>query len=514
MNKTSFVKAFLSILICITLLPIVDVSAQTAVTKQAPKYGGVLVINGQEAFSLGFPPAMTGTTDGQQSSVCLETLFRFDEKGELVPLLATGWKADPKARTITITLRKGVKFHDGTDFNGKVCKWNLDKFKEGKRPELKNVAAVDVVDDYTVRLELSKFDNVILSQLAMDPGRMISQAAFEKNGQAWCEKNPVGTGPWQFVNWQREVVIKFKRYDSYWGGKPYLDGVEWRKMGDPVADLMAYKSGVIHVMAAPEPKDAKALEKEGLCNIAVTPEGQVTALAPNSKDPKSPFTDIRVRQALAYAIDPKAVADAFGYGYWKVLNQWAPPGSFAYNPSVVGYPYNPKKAKELLAAAGYPNGFKTTIHFYNLQPINMDEMVVFQRQLKEVGIDASLDGVQRPRFSEMASLGKGWDGLVRTQGYSKPDVLAYLAQIAGGIEFSEINRPQEFLDLYGRATTTSDMPTKKKLSQDLMALAADKYCMVAYMYMQPMPIVKTKKLHDDLFGVVPNRYLSPKAWLD
>ena len=180
---------------------------------------------------------------------------------------------------------------------------------------------------------------------------------------------------------------------------------------------------------------------------------------------------------------------------------------------MTGYPHNPKKAKELLAAAGYPNGFKTTMNFYQLQPIYVDEMVVYQRQLKEVGIDATLNGVQRPRFSEMASLGKGWDGIVRIQGYSKPDVLAYLAQIAAGIEFSEINRPQEFLDLYAKASAAPDQVTKRKLTQELMAMATDKYCLVSYLYMQPMPLMKTKRLHDDLFGVVPNRYLSPKAWL-
>lgn len=478
----------------------------------APRYGGVLIIGGQEAISLGYPPAMTGTTDGQQASVCVESLFRFDEKADLIPLLATGWKADAKAKTITLTLRKGVKFHDGTDFNAKACKWNLDKFKESKRPEFRNIESVDVVDDYTVRLDLVRFDNVILSHLATDPGRMISPAAFEKNGQAWAEKNPVGTGPFQFASWQRDVAIKFKRFDGYWDGKPYLDGIEFRKVTDLVASIMVFKSGGMHVISAGA-KDTKALEKEGLYNIVVPPEGQVTAFAPNSKDPKSPFADIRVRQAFSYALDPAAVTDAFGYGYWKVMNQWASPGSSAYNPAVVGYPYNPKRAKELLAAAGYPNGFKTTLHFYNLSAGYIDEMTVFQRQLKDVGIEAVLDPLQRPKYSEMASQGKGWAGVVRTQGASKPDTLAFLAQIAGGTEFSEINRPQEFVDLYARATSAPDFATKKKLGQELMAMAADKHCLVTYLFLQPTPFTKSKKLHDDMYGVLPNRYISPKAWL-
>jgi|WetSurMetagenome_2_1015567.scaffolds.fasta_scaffold150395_1 peptide/nickel transport system substrate-binding protein len=485
-----------------------------AAAEAKPRYGGILKMHGYEPYSLGYPPTMTAQTDGQQASVCIEALFRFDEKGNTIPLLATGWKADVKSKTITLALRKGVKFHDGSNFDAKLCKWNIDKFREGKRTELSHVDSVDVIDDYTVRLNLSVFDNVVISHLAHDAGRMISQAAYDKNGQAWCEKNPVGTGPFQFVSWQKDVGIKWKRFDGYWDGKPYLDGVEMLRSTDPVADLMMFKSGEKH-MTVLEPKDAATLEKEGNFNIVVPPEGQVASLGGNSKDPKSPFADIRVRQAISYAIDTKALSNAFGYGYYKATNQWAGPTSWAYDPGVKGYPYNPSKAKQLLAAAGYANGFKTAMHFYNLSPVIMDEMTVVQRQLKDVGIDAALDGVQRPRFAEMASLGKGWDGMIRMQAFSRPDALAQIMGFAskGANEFSEVVRPPEILELYDKASSAPDMATKRKLTHELMAMWTDKYCLSTFLTFEPNPIGKSKKLHDDLFGVVPNRYLSPKAWL-
>ena len=174
-------------MLCISLS---HAATTTSTPQLKPRYGGTLKMLGYEPYSLGYPATMTANTDGQQASVCLETLFRFDEKGELVPLLATGWKADPKAKTITVTLRKGVKFHDGSDFNAKVCKWNLDKFKEGKRPELTRVESVDVVDDYTVRLNLSEFDNVIPSHFAHDAGRMISQAAYREKRPGLVREKP------------------------------------------------------------------------------------------------------------------------------------------------------------------------------------------------------------------------------------------------------------------------------------------------------------------------------------
>ena len=119
---------------------------------QSPRYGGILKRNVQEPHSLGYPANMTGQTDGQGASVALETFFRFDQEGNLVPLLATDYKTDPAAKTITIKLREGVKFHDGSDFNSEVAKWNLDTYRKAKRrrPELKKVESIDIIDSHTI----------------------------------------------------------------------------------------------------------------------------------------------------------------------------------------------------------------------------------------------------------------------------------------------------------------------------------------------------------------------------
>jgi ABC-type transport system substrate-binding protein len=309
-------------------------------------------------------------------------------------------------------------------------------------------------------------------------------------------------------------MIKWKRFDDYWDGKPYLDGIEMIKNIDPVAGLMALKLGERHLLAA-EPKDAKALEDDGRFTVILPPEGLMAALAGNSKDPKSPFADIRVRQAVSYAIDMAAMAKAFGYGYYKPMNQWARPGTWAYNPSVKGYPYDPAKAKQLLAAAGYPNGFKATLHYFALLPMYTDEMTAIQQYLRQVGIEASLEGAQRPRYAEMASLGKGWDGMIRITSYWKPDALVQVSgwMSQGGNEFSEVMRPPELLEFYERATQAADSTSKKNLTQELMAMWSDKYSLATFLPLQALTIVKSKKFHDDLFGVVPNQYHSPKAWL-
>ena len=117
---------------------------------------------------------------------------------------------------------------------------------------------------------------------------MISHAAFEKNGQAWCEKNPVGTGPFQFVSWQKDVAIKFKRFDGYWGGKPYLDGVEMAKVPDPVANLMMFKTGGKHIILL-EPKMQRTSKRKGSATSLFPLKGRSPPSPATAKTPSHPL---------------------------------------------------------------------------------------------------------------------------------------------------------------------------------------------------------------------------------
>jgi peptide/nickel transport system substrate-binding protein len=463
-----------------------------------------------------WPPEMTGQTDGQASGVALEPLFRLDKQSNLVPLLALDWKADATAKTITISLRKGVKFQDGSAFNADVCKWNLDQYRAGNRVELKKVTSVDVIDDYTIRLNLASFDNTIVTALstASDAGRMISKQSFDANGgKAWASKNPVGTGPFQLVSWNKTVSLSWKRFDDYWDGKPYLDGIQMKLYADQTVALMDLKAGNIHILGVPDPRNAQALQASGSFNVVTPPEGQVPAIAGYAKDPASPFAKVEVRQALSYALDTKTMTENFGLGYWESQNQWALPGSSGYNPNIVGYPYNPQKAKDLLAKAGYPSGFNTTLSFWALSPTYQDESIAMQDYWKAVGINVTLNPVQRPAFADMASGGKGWIGLVREQGFSSPDPLIKFAGTAAGFEFNGVALPQEFIDTYNQAIAAPDTKTKQQLTWQLMSLSTDKYCMATYLYVQHYVTAKSKKLNDDLYQVVPYAYFSSKAWL-
>jgi ABC-type transport system substrate-binding protein len=433
-----------------------------------------------------------------------------NQEGEISPQLATGYVDDPAAKTITITLRKGVKFHDGTDFNAAICKWNLDQYRSGTKPELKAVSSVDVIDDYTIRLNLSVYQNTLLNRLAFAPGQMISKATYDANGKDWCEKNPVGAGAFKFVSWEKSVIIKFTRNDQYWGGKPYLDGVNVVFCADATGALMDMKAGNLD-MGSSDARSVNDLVASGKFYVINRLTGQTPALTTDATTDGSPFKDVQVRRALSYALDTKTMADSFGYGFFTVTNQWAIPGTTFYNPNVVGYPYNPQKAKELLTAAGYPNGLKTTFHYNAYRPTNTDWAAAIQSYLKAVGIELTLDPMQSGAYNDLAALGKGFTGILHVMGSPQVDPLLTYANVATSVEFNGMLKPQEFKDTYNKAVAVADQKTKKQLVWDLLAMATDKYCMQNFFWVETTQLSTNINLKD-VSVLAYNRIDPSKAW--
>ncbi|MCR4393342.1 MAG: ABC transporter substrate-binding protein, partial [Dehalococcoidales bacterium] len=330
------------------------------------KRGGLLKIiyTGGSVTNIGNPGLLVTPSDSIYNSPAVEMLIAPDDKGNLNPLLATSWdiNSNQTPPNIVFHLRKGVKFHDGTDFNAEAVKFNLDLARTGERStNLSSITSVEVIDDYTVRVNLTAFDYTILTNLASSSvGWIVSPTAIQTHDKEWTTTHPVGTGPFRFVSYNRDVSVKYERFDGYWqAGKPYLDGVEFEIVADQMTGLLAFKSGEGQVLPVVQAKDADSLKQEGF-TVIIAP-ASVVDLVPSSADPKSPLSDLRVRRAIDYAIDKKAIASSLGYGYYEPANQPFVSSVWAYNPEVVGYPYNPAKAKELLKEAGYPNGFKIPI---------------------------------------------------------------------------------------------------------------------------------------------------------
>lgn len=504
MKKMSVPMAI--IMICTLFL-----TGQSASAAATPKSGGVIkVAYVANVRSLGFPASQVGR-DTRFSSFAIESLFAIDSQGKIMPKLATSYEMDAAAKTIILHLRKGVKFHDGSDFNAEIVKWNIELFNSGRSKDLKAIASIDIIDNYTLRLNLSIFDNSLITLMSDYPGgKMISKKSFK--GREWNEKNPVGTGPYQFVSWKKDVGITYKRFDGYWGGKVYPDGVELIHYSDGNVANMDLKAGNVHCREI-SARDYKELKNSDQVYLLHGVEGQPPAIAGSVRDPKSPFRDIRVRRAMAYAIDRETLAKTLGLGTYRVHNQWANPGMWSYNTDVKGYPYNPEKSKQLLAEAGYPKGFNTTFKFLYYAPHTKVQAVAIQHYLKAVGINAELEPMKPPSFNEVGMLGKGYDGILMIMGKCRVDPVVTYARIARGVEFNGMLKPQEFLDTYREAMQAPDQETKKDLVWKMHYLANDKYAMAAHLWVTSGYVAIAKNLK----GVSVNAegaLVLDKAWFD
>jgi peptide/nickel transport system substrate-binding protein len=478
-----------------------------AAAAPTPQYGGILkIITPKTVSTFGYPPVM-GPDGESYSYPCVEHLSYFDMSGEFTPKLATDWEITPGGKSIKLHLRKGVKFHDGTDFNADTVKYNLELIRKS-RGELKDVTSIEIIDPYTIQLSLSNYNNLLVMYLSSMAGIQISPTALDKNGLEWAKVNPVGTGPYKFKEFQRDVFIKYERFNDYWGGKPYLDGMEYYFKSDVTTAKMAFLAGEGQVLAPTTPKDAIDLKSQGY-NIVLSLSAQ-NELFPSSNNPNSPFADKRVREALEYAIDKNAIVKGPGYGFWQANYQMTPPNVVGYNPDLKPRNYDPEKAKQLLKEAGYPNGFQTTL--FARAPAD-DAIVPIITYLKNVGIDAKLDVANMTRITSIKM--EGWEGLLFLGVGIDPNVLHRIEGELGVRQKAYVStlRPPEFQSTLDAAMASTDLESRKTLTQKLSKLIYDNV-MIVPIYQNAEISAQNKYIKDcnlDTDHYV--HWVPAKAWL-
>jgi peptide/nickel transport system substrate-binding protein len=387
----------------------IDQTSTTATV--TPQRGGILTITPQVSPGgpIGWPPENLGEMANLQQ-FALEGMLKSYFDGHKEPFLATSWDIDTTAKTITFHLRKGVKFHDGTDFNAQAVKFNWDAQIEAKSSIAQYWESIDVIDDYTVRVNLIEYFNTMLD--SFQSAFIVSPTAYEKNGIEWMRNNMVGTGPFKLIDYKRDISAEFVRNPDYWmEGKPYLDGIKVVWISDPLTAAAALRSGSTDAWQIDTGSVAAGFEgSEFKTNARLT--GMICMIF-DSANADSPFYDKRVRQAVDYAIDKEALVKAKGYGYWKAAYQLPPEGTMAYNPDYQGRHYDPDKAKQLLTEAGYPNGFKWRLV---VSPLGTDKDVAagIQNYLKKVGIDISIEYPVYAKYLEYRQVST-WSGAILMQ---------------------------------------------------------------------------------------------------
>jgi peptide/nickel transport system substrate-binding protein len=359
---------------------------------QTPEYGGILrIIDMAEGANPIGVPWENFTIDTKLMTPVIETLYDEDFSGKIHPHLATSYKVDLKNKTLTFTLGKGVKFHDGTDFDAEAVRWCWQQAIDAKVAP--GWDSVEAVDQYTVRVHFKTFQNDFLNRAGTRAFGIISPSAFKKNGIEWARWNPVGTGPFKFVKFQRGAVLQYRKYDGYWmKGRPYLDGIDFLFIRDPLTQQAAVRSKdpdqKVSVLAVTSAEQAFMMQNQGF-KVVSTPIGPIS-LIPDSVNADSPLSKQKVREAISYAINREGIVKARGFGIWKPAYQIQPDNMATYIPNLQGTQYNPQKARQLLAEAGYPSGFKTKIIVMPAM-VDRDAMVAVQRNLSDVGIQAEME---------------------------------------------------------------------------------------------------------------------------
>jgi peptide/nickel transport system substrate-binding protein len=377
-----------------TTHPTSTTPSTSTTTPASSKYGGTLRVIETSA-----PGAPLGTEwEGNSPPVyntqqwAEERLMKEKLDGTMQPELATSWDitATGDDPNVVLHLRQGVKFSDGTDWNAQALAWNLQMFQDGHMfgSTTNYWKSWEVIDNYTLKLHFTQYLNTLTR--AWENYFMVSPTAYETNGVEWMRTHMVGTGPFTQTNFTRDVSTTLIKNQNYWqAGRPYLDGVQLLYVADQLTRDALMLSGGGDMLNISSPQELSQFPSSNF--TIISRPSSPTMLAPDSKNPDSPWSNLKVREAVDYAIDKVGMAKALGFGYGAPAYQLATSSSAAFDPALESQyrVYDVAKAKQLLADAGYPNGFKTTII---KQPgvVTNDTAVYVQAAMAAIGIQATI----------------------------------------------------------------------------------------------------------------------------
>lgn len=354
------------------------------------------VVIALDANIIGLDPAdLNDNLSMTASRTMLQGLYGFDKDMKMIPVLAESTDASADAMSYVVHLRHGVSFHDGAPFNATAVKTSFERAMDPanglKRRALYDpIAKVEATNEFTVTITLKYPFGAFINNLAHQAFAISSPKAIAEFGKE-LGRHPSGTGPYKFVSWQTDT-LKVAKNTAYWKpGLPKIDNLTIRSMpenGTRLASLQAGESQYIYPMP---PELVRVVEKDPKVDIVASKSIYARYVALNTT--RKPFDDVRVRQALNYAVDKAAFSKVVFSGYAGQLTSVLPENLSGYSKQPASYPYDPAKAKALLAEAGYPNGFETVLWGGNTT-IAQRGMQFLQQQFAAVGVKASVEPLE------------------------------------------------------------------------------------------------------------------------
>ncbi|MDF2973948.1 MAG: peptide transporter substrate-binding protein [Microvirga sp.] len=400
----------------------------------------------------------------------------------------------------TFNLRKGVKWHSNKNFKPtrdmnaddivfmierqwkednaffKVTSPNHSYFNDMGMPKL--LKSVEKVDDYTVRFTLNQPEAPFLANMAMMwssvQSKEYADAMMKAGTPEKIDQDPIGTGPFSLVNYQKDAVIRYKAFPEYWGGKAKIDDLVFSITPDASVRWAKLQKGECHVMPYPNPADLEAMKKDP--NVQILEQAGLNIGYLAYQTTKKPFDDVRVRKAFNMAMNKKAIVDAVFLGSGVPAKNPIPPSMWSYNDSIKDDEYNPEAAKKLLAEAGYPNGLETDLWAMPVQrPYNPNARRIaelMQADLAKIGVKAEIKSFEWGEYRKRAQAGEhqmaqlGWTG-----DNGDPDNFLHTllgcasAQSASGSNIAKFcHKP--FDDLVTKAKVTTNQAERTKLYEE------------------------------------------------
>ncbi|MEP7454831.1 ABC transporter substrate-binding protein [Phyllobacterium sp. SB3] len=393
-----------------------------------------------------------------------EGLTRIGPKGDVLPALSESWILSDDGKVYTFKLHKDVKFHDGTGFDAEDVKFSLDRARGDKSTNAQKglfaaIDTVETVDSLTVKVTLKQPSGDFLYNMAWGDAVIVAPESADTN-----KDKPIGTGPFKLENWEKGSQIVIAKNPDYWGTPAKLEKATFRIIPDPAAATAALLAGDVQAFPVfPSYETIAQFQTDPRFKVVIgTTEGE-TVLGMNNKKP--PFDNVNVRQAIAHAIDRKTVIDGAMFGFGAPIGSFFPPHHPAYFDLTAETTYDPELAKKLLAEAGHPNGFKTTL---KLPPPTYARRggEIIAAELREIGIDAEIIPVEWAQWLDQVFKNKDYDMTIVS--HTEPNDLNIFARDDYYFNYDSAT----FKELIKQIEATSDGPKRTELYQQAQKLLA------------------------------------------
>ena len=429
--------------------------------------------------------AAAGAIDSVLYSNVFEGLTRFMSNGSVVAGLAESWEISDDGTTYTFKLRDGVTFHDGTTMDAEDVKFTLDRARaedsaNAQKALFAGISEVTVVDPATVEVKLSAPDGNFLFNMAWGDAVIVAPESIEN-----IKQTPIGTGPFKFDTWVQGDRIEISRNAAYWGDAPALEAATFKFISDPTAAFAAMMAQDIDAFAGfPAPENLPQFEADPRFQVLVGSTEGETILSTNNKMP--PLDDVRVREAIAHAIDRQAIIDGAMFGLGTPIGTHFAPHNPDYVDLTAKSNFDPEKAKALLAEAGFADGFTTTL---KLPPPSYARRggEIIAAQLRAVGIETEITNLEWAQWLEEVFRGKDF-GLTIVSHTEPFDIGIY----ARPDYYFQYDNPA-FQELMSTLGATSDPAARSDLLAQAQTMIADDY-VNGYLFQLAFPTVADARI--------------------